>query len=146
MIGHLISESRRSACKETADGSVVACNTTKNMSKPLENFGQASKECIIASEATKFAMVGGALISLITMGISGSVNDGILIEILTIHFIQPGSMMVMTNTDFAWRMIAPCQAVLCCRLSPFLCGVLRCPQKNHTQCLGDAIIWQNRSI
>ena len=60
----------------------------------------------MASEAANNATVGGALIPLIAMGIPGSVIDAILIGALTIHSIQPGPTLFLTNADIVWAMIA----------------------------------------
>ena len=87
-------------------GSVVAYTTAKNVSKTPEKFGHGSEEGIIASEAANNATVGGALIPLIAMGIPGSVIDAILIGALTIHSIQPGPTLFLTNGDIVWGMIA----------------------------------------
>ncbi len=89
-------------------GSVVAYTTAKNMSKTPEKFGTGSEEGIIASEAANNATVGGALVPLIAMGIPGSVIDAILIGALTIHSIQPGPTLFLTNNDIVWAMIATC--------------------------------------
>lgn len=89
-------------------GSVVAYTTAKNVSKTPEEFGTGSEEGIIASEAANNATVGGALIPLIAMGIPGSVIDAILIGALTIHSIQPGPTLFLTNNDIVWAMIATC--------------------------------------
>ncbi|WP_226779970.1 tripartite tricarboxylate transporter permease [Oceaniglobus trochenteri] len=87
-------------------GSVVAYTVAKNVSDTPEKFGHGSEEGIIASEAANNATVGGALIPLIAMGIPGSVIDAILIGALTIHSIQPGPTLFLTNNDIVWGMIA----------------------------------------
>lgn len=87
-------------------GSVVAYSIAKNVSSEPEKFGTGSEEGIIASEAANNATVGGALIPLIAMGIPGSVIDAILIGALTIHSIQPGPTLFLTNGDIVWGMIA----------------------------------------
>lgn len=89
-------------------GSVVAYTVAKNVSDTPEKFGHGSEEGIIASEAANNATVGGALIPLIAMGIPGSVIDAILIGALTIHSIQPGPTLFLTNNDLVWGMIAAC--------------------------------------
>ncbi|MSU88704.1 hypothetical protein GE300_03600 [Rhodobacteraceae bacterium 2CG4] len=87
-------------------GSVVAYTMAKNVSDHPEEFGRGSEEGIIASEAANNATVSGALIPLIAMGIPGSVIDAILIGALTIHSIQPGPTLFLTNGDIVWGMIA----------------------------------------
>lgn len=87
-------------------GSVVAYTVAKNVSSEPEKFGKGSEEGIVASEAANNATVSGALIPLIAMGIPGSVIDAILIGALTIHSIQPGPTLFLTNADIVWGMIA----------------------------------------
>lgn len=89
-------------------GSIVAYTTAKNVSSHPERFGNGAEEGIIASEAANNATIGGALIPLIAMGIPGSVIDAILIGALTIHSIQPGPTLFITNADIVWGMIAAC--------------------------------------
>ena len=87
-------------------GSVVSYMFARISSKSPEKFGKGSEEGIIASEAANNATVGGALIPLISLGIPGSVTDAILIGALTIHTIQPGPMLFITNRDVVWNVIA----------------------------------------
>ena len=86
-------------------GSVVAYTVSKNVSSEPEKFGKGSEEGIVASEAANNATVGGALIPLIAMGIPGSVIDAILIGALTIHSIQPGPTLFLTNADIVLSLI-----------------------------------------
>lgn len=89
-----------------AVGSMIAYSAAKSASRTPERFGHGAEEGIIASEAGNSATVGGALIPLVALGIPGSVIDAILIGALTIHQLQPGPMLFVTNPDVIWNLIA----------------------------------------
>lgn len=85
--------------------SAMSYLVAKLRSKNPEQFGKGSEEGIVASEAANNASVGGALIPLLALGIPGSVVDAILIGALTIHSIQPGPLMFLSNADIVWNVI-----------------------------------------
>ena len=86
--------------------SMVAYGVTKNLSKKPEKFGTGAPEGIVASESANNANVGGALIPLLAFGIPGSPIDAILLAAFIVHGIQPGPLLMLSNADFAWAVIA----------------------------------------
>ncbi|MDZ4164490.1 MAG: tripartite tricarboxylate transporter permease [Smithellaceae bacterium] len=83
-------------------GGDTACwfgyNEAKRFSKNKEKFGTGEIEGIAASEAANNAVVGGALIPTITLGIPGSSAAAILMGGLMVHGIMPGPTLM---TDYA---------------------------------------------
>lgn len=71
-------------------GSWISYNTTKQMSKNKELFGNGSPEGIAASETANNAVTGGALIPLLTLGIPGSSVAAVILGGLMIHGLVPG--------------------------------------------------------
>ena len=80
-------------------GSISAYAAAKSASKQPEKFGSGSEEGVVASEAANNATVGGALISLIALGVPGSVIDAILLGALVIHGLQPGPLLFEQNPE-----------------------------------------------
>jgi len=89
-------------------GSIMSYTVAKNFSKNPKKFGTGYEGGIVASEAGNNAVVGGALIPLITFGIPGSTADAILLAALILHNIQPGPRLFTTNPDLVWAIIAAC--------------------------------------
>lgn len=75
-----------------------AYNEAKRYSKDKEAFGRGSPEGIAAAEAANNAVVGGALIPTISLGIPGSSATAVLLGGLMIHGIMPGPTLM---TEYA---------------------------------------------
>jgi len=76
---------------------LITYNQAKKMSKHPEKFGHGSPEGICASETSNNAVNGGALITLLTLGIPGDLTTAALIGGLMIHGLQPGPLLFKTN-------------------------------------------------
>ena len=68
----------------------IAYNEAKRFSKNPEEYGTGIYEGIIAPEACNNAVVGGAQIPLLTLGIPGSPPAAVLLGALMVHGLQPG--------------------------------------------------------
>lgn len=73
----------------------VARNLSKN--KPL--FGKGSGEGIAAPDAANNAVVGGALLPFLTLGIPGTAGIAIIAGAFIIHGIQPGPQMISEHPE-----------------------------------------------
>jgi len=86
--------------------SFICYNEARRFSKEKEMFGKGSLEGIAAPECGNNAVVGGALVPLLTLGIPGSATASILIGALMLHNIQPGPMLFQTNADMVYGIFA----------------------------------------
>jgi putative tricarboxylic transport membrane protein len=68
----------------------IAYNEAKRFSKKPEEYGTGIYEGIIAPESCNNAVVGGAQIPLLTLGIPGSAPAAVLLGALMIHGLRPG--------------------------------------------------------
>jgi putative tricarboxylic transport membrane protein len=68
----------------------IAYNEAKRFSKKPEEYGTGIYEGVIAPEACNNAVVGGAQIPLLTLGIPGSAPAAVLLGALMIHGLRPG--------------------------------------------------------
>ena len=66
---------------------------TKAGSKDPGSFGKGNIQGIAASESANSAVVGANLISLLTLGIPGSVGAALIISAFMIHGMQPGPLL-----------------------------------------------------
>lgn len=86
--------------------SILSYSEAKRASKHPEKFGTGIPDGIIASEASNNGMVGGALVTLITLGIPGDSTTAILLGGLMIHGLQPGPLLMTTNPEIVYGVFA----------------------------------------
>ncbi|REC96452.1 tripartite tricarboxylate transporter permease [Kushneria indalinina] len=82
--------------------SIMAYDQAKRFSKNSKEFGKGAPEGVIASESSNNAMVGGALIPMLTLGIPGEGATAVLIGGLMIQGIQPGPMLFDTQATLIY--------------------------------------------
>jgi len=91
-----------------AGGSIanlVAYEEAKRGSKHPEKFGTGIPEGIIASETSNNAVVGGALIPLLTLGVPGSPPAAVMYGALLMHGIRPGPELFASNSQAVFTFI-----------------------------------------
>jgi putative tricarboxylic transport membrane protein len=76
--------------------------TAKQRSKNPETFGTGNPHGIAAPEAANNAVVGGALIPLLSLGIPGSATIAVVSSALVMQGIQPGPQVFSTNTELVY--------------------------------------------
>jgi putative tricarboxylic transport membrane protein len=84
----------------------IAYAVEKKVSKHPEKFGTGVIEGVAAPEGANNAAAGGAMVTLLTLGIPGSATTAILLGALLIHGLRPGPLLFTTNPDFVWGLIA----------------------------------------
>lgn len=77
----------------------VAYGEAKRISKNPEEFGKGSYEGVAAPEAANNAVVGGAMVPLLALGIPGSASAAIMFGALTVHGIIPGPRLFTERGD-----------------------------------------------
>jgi putative tricarboxylic transport membrane protein len=80
----------------------VAYGEAKRISRHPEQFGHGSFEGVVAPEAANNAVVGGALVPLLALGIPGSGSAAIMFGALTIHGIIPGPRLFTERGDIVY--------------------------------------------
>jgi putative tricarboxylic transport membrane protein len=98
-----------------------AYNEAKRFSKDKESFGKGNPYGIAAPEAANNAVVGGALIPTISLGIPGSSAPAILLGGLMIHGIMPGPTLM---TEYAGGTYTLLWAILLSNFFMFAEGLL----------------------
>lgn len=78
---------------------MLAYNSSRQVSKHPKKFGTGIPEGVVASETANNAVNGGALITLLTLGIPGDITTSILIGGLMIHGIRPGPLLFRNEPE-----------------------------------------------
>lgn len=78
----------------------------KRLSRKPEEYGKGSIEGLVAAETGNNASVPGAIIPVLTLGIPGSGVAAVLMAALIIHGAQPGPLLMVTQPQTAYDVIA----------------------------------------
>ncbi|MBT9775558.1 Tat pathway signal protein [Clostridium sp. MCC353] len=85
---------------------MISYTVTKNRSKTPELFGTGIVPGVVASESANNAVIGGALIPLLTLGIPGDGSTAILLSAFMMHGITPGPLLFTTQGSLIYTMFA----------------------------------------
>lgn len=85
--------------------SVICWEQTKRLSKQPAEFGKGSMEGLAASTTACNAAIGGAMTTMLTLGIPGDAPSAILIGALLIHGVQPGPLLFRDNAPLVYAII-----------------------------------------
>lgn len=80
--------------------SIISWGNAKKMSKHPEEYGNGSLEGLAVSSTANNAVIGGAMTTMMTLGIPGDAVTAILIGSLTMYGMQPGIKMFTENASF----------------------------------------------
>ncbi|MEJ0024025.1 MAG: tripartite tricarboxylate transporter permease [Alphaproteobacteria bacterium] len=90
----------------------LSYSTTAQSDKDPESFGKGNIKGVIAPEAAMTAKDGSMLIPTLAFGIPGSAEMAIFMNILILHGMQPGPLMLMHNRveiySLVWALTAAC--------------------------------------
>lgn len=80
--------------------SIISWGNAKRMSKHPEEYGSGSVEGLAVTSTANNAVIGGAMTTMMTLGIPGDSVTAILIGSLTMYGMQPGIKMFTQNGSF----------------------------------------------
>ena len=89
-----------------AVASFIAYNEERRASKYPERFGTGVLEGVASPEAANNAVVGGALVPLLSLGIPGSAAAAVLIGAFTIQGLQPGPLLFVREPGLVYGLFA----------------------------------------
>ena len=84
----------------------VAYSVEKKVSKTPQRFGNGAIEGLAASETANNSAAQAAFIPTMSLGIPGSATMALLLGALLIHGVQPGPLVISTNPELFWGLIA----------------------------------------
>lgn len=85
--------------------SLIAYNEAKRWDKKPQRYGKGAIEGVAASESSNNAMIGGALIPMMSLGIPGAPVAAVIMGGLLAHGIIPGSKLLSESGDIAYTFI-----------------------------------------
>ncbi|WP_108662157.1 tripartite tricarboxylate transporter permease [Acuticoccus kandeliae] len=97
-----------------------AYNEAKRFAKNKADFGTGTPAGVVAPEAANNAVVGGALIPTIALGIPGSSSTAVLLGGLMVHGILPGPSLMTDYGDVTYTLL---WAVLFANVALFFVGI-----------------------
>jgi len=86
-------------------GSVIAWEQARRASRKKEEFGKGSLEGLAASCSACNGAIGGAMTTMLTLGIPGDAPSAVLIGALLIHGIQPGPLLFRDHRSFIFSIV-----------------------------------------
>jgi len=86
-------------------GSVIAWEQARRMSPNKKQFGKGAIEGLAASCSACNAAIGGAMTTMLTLGIPGDAPSAVLIGALLIHGIQPGPLLFRDDRVFVFSIV-----------------------------------------
>ena len=86
--------------------SLLSYSAARGASKKPEEFGKGSTEGLVASESANNAVMGGAMIPLLTLGIPGDVVTALLLGALMLYGLSPGPLLMLTDADLLYAIFA----------------------------------------
>lgn len=84
-----------------AIAALAAYGQVKMASRRPDAFGKGEPRGVTASESASHASEGGAMLSMLALGIPGSASAAILMGAFTIFGLQPGPVWITNNLPFA---------------------------------------------
>ncbi len=87
-------------------GAWVSYAAAKRASKTPDDFGKGSTDGLLAAETGNNAAVPGALIPVLTLAIPGSAPAAVLLAAMVIHGLRPGPLIMVTQADFFYSVVA----------------------------------------
>jgi len=81
---------------------ILAYDQAKKAAKNSKEFGTGTPDGIIAPESSNNATAGGALITMMALGIPGDVVTAVMLGALLIHNVQPSPSFITDNPDLAY--------------------------------------------
>jgi putative tricarboxylic transport membrane protein len=102
----------------------VAYADAKRRSRRPEQYGHGSREGIAAAESANNSMCGGAFVPMLMFGIPGDPTTAIVLGVLVINGLQPGTRLLENQLDLVAPMFASLfvSALILIPLTLFLLG------------------------
>ena len=85
--------------------SMVSYGLARRSSSNPDNFGHGEPEGVVAAESANNGSEGGAVATMMLLGIPGSATTALLLAAFMIHGMSPGPYLVRENLDFAYAVI-----------------------------------------
>lgn len=98
----------------------VAYNEAKRFSRTPENYGKGELAGVAACEAGANGCTGGALLTMLTLGIPGDAVTAVMLGALTLQGLQPGPLLLKDHADLVFTLFA---GMLFCYVAMLVIGL-----------------------
>ena len=119
-------------------GSMIAWGQSRRLSRSGETFGRGSLQGLAASCTAANAAIGGAMTTMLTLGLPGDSASAVLIGALLIHGLQPGPLLFRDRPEFATSIIV---LLLMASVATLLIGLLGAKPLARILRVKDEILW-----
>ncbi|WP_101876584.1 tripartite tricarboxylate transporter permease [Lachnoclostridium edouardi] len=85
--------------------SIICWDQCKKVSKDKENYGKGSAEGLAVTCTANNGIIGGAMTTMLTLGIPGDAVTAVLIGSLMMYGMQPGPMLFVESKDFVYKLM-----------------------------------------
>lgn len=86
--------------------SFISYDVARRFSRHKADFGRGAIEGVVAPEAANSAAVNGAFVPTLTLGIPGSGTTAVLLGAFVVFGLEPGPMLLTTQPDLVWGLMA----------------------------------------
>lgn len=117
---------------------IICWQQAKQMSKHPEEYGNGSFTGLAVSSASNNGTIGGAMTTMMTLGIPGDPTTAVLIGSLMMYGLQPGPRLFVTNPDFVMNIMA---LMIIGNLSIFVLGLLTAKMSSIILYVRQEVIW-----
>lgn len=84
---------------------IICWQQTKNLSKNPDEFGKGAVNGLAVTSCANNAVIGGAMTTMMTLGIPGDGVTAVLIGSLMMYGMQPGPMMFVEKPEFVYNVM-----------------------------------------
>jgi putative tricarboxylic transport membrane protein len=111
----------------------IAYAVERRFSKHPERFGNGALDAVASVESANNSAVVGSMVPMLTLGIPGSGLTAVLLAAFTLQGIRPGPLLMTTQPDLVWGLIASMfignvmLLILNLPLAPLFASLLRVP-------------------
>ncbi|MEY8337668.1 tripartite tricarboxylate transporter permease [Lachnospiraceae bacterium 62-35] len=85
--------------------SIICWDQARKVSKDKENYGKGSPEGLAVTCIANNGIIGGAMTTMLTLGIPGDGVTAVLIGSLMMYGMQPGPMMFVESKPFVYQLM-----------------------------------------
>ena len=86
-------------------GSIIAWGQSRRLSAAPERFGRGSPEGLVAACSAANGAIGGAMTTMLTLGVPGDAASAVLIGAMLVHGVQPGPLLFRDRPELAGTIV-----------------------------------------
>lgn len=117
---------------------VICWQQAKNISRHPEEYGEGSVEALAVTSLANNGVIGGAMTTMMTLGIPGDSVTAVLIGSLMMYGMQPGPLLFTQHASFVYTIMA---LMIVGNLTILVLGLLTSKLSSYILYAKDEVIW-----